>query len=126
MGASFAELLPVPDGILPQDRKQRGVEGNRPAFSGLCLALAHQIALPEFDLRPSKCPQLGTPNADIQRKRECQVNMGEEVKPVAFEGRVFADTVHVLVTVLIGALLYQLGYLFEKKEEQQAVIESES
>jgi hypothetical protein len=54
-GASFAELLPVPDGILPQDRKQRGVEGNRPAFSGLCLALAHdQIALREFDLRPGK------------------------------------------------------------------------
>jgi xanthine/uracil permease len=50
----------------------------------------------------------------------------QEVKPVAFEGRVFADTVHVLVTVLIGALLYQLGYLFEKKEERQAVIESES
>jgi xanthine/uracil permease len=53
-------------------------------------------------------------------------SLSQEVKPLAFEGRVFADTVHVLVTLLIGALLYQLGCLFEKKEEQQAVVESES
>lgn len=52
-------------------------------------------------------------------------SLSREVKPVAFEGRVFADTVNVLVTVLIGVLLYQLGCLFEKKEDQQAV-ESES
>jgi len=53
-------------------------------------------------------------------------SLSEEAKPVAFEGRVFADTVHVLVTVLLGALLYQLGCLFEEKEEQQAVVKSES
>lgn len=53
-------------------------------------------------------------------------SLSEEVKPVAFEGRVFADTVHVLITVLIGALLYQLGCLFEKKDEQQAAVEDES
>jgi hypothetical protein len=52
--------------------------------------------------------------------------LSQEVKPAAFESRVFADTVHVLVTVLIGALLYQFGCLFEKKDEQQAVVESES
>ena len=53
-------------------------------------------------------------------------SLSQEVKLLAFEGRVFADTVHVLVTMLIGALLYQLDCLFEKKEEQQAVVESES
>jgi ABC-type Na+ efflux pump permease subunit len=53
-------------------------------------------------------------------------SLSREVKPLAFESRVFAGTVHVLVTVLGGALLYQLGCLFEKKEEPQAVIESES
>jgi xanthine/uracil permease len=53
-------------------------------------------------------------------------SLSQEVKPLAFEGRVFADTVHVLVTLLIGALLYQLGCVFEKKEEQRAVVENES
>ena len=49
-GASIAELLPVPDGVLPQDQQQ----GNRPAFSGLCLASAHdQMALRDFDTRSS-------------------------------------------------------------------------
>ena len=53
-------------------------------------------------------------------------SLSREVKPVAFEGRVFAGALHVLITMLIGVLLYQLGCLFEKKEEQQAVVESES
>jgi hypothetical protein len=53
-------------------------------------------------------------------------SLSQEVKPVAFEGRVFGGTVHVLITLLIGALLYQLGCLFEKKDEQQAAVESES
>jgi hypothetical protein len=37
----------------------------------------------------------------------------------------FADVVHVLVTVLVGALLYQLGCLFEAKEVQAIAVESE-
>ena len=38
----------------------------------------------------------------------------------------FVEVVHVLVTLLIGTLLYQLGCLFETTETQAVPMESES
>ena len=38
----------------------------------------------------------------------------------------FREVVHVLVTLLIGMLLYQLGCLFETTETQAVPVESES
>jgi hypothetical protein len=39
---------------------------------------------------------------------------------------VFVEVVHVLVTLLIGILLYQLGWLFETNETQAIPVESDS
>ena len=48
-----------------------------------------------------------------------------EVSSLMLHGSPFADVVHVLVTVLIGALLYQLGCLFEADEAQAVPVRSE-
>ena len=46
-------------------------------------------------------------------------------RPIA-QGALFVEGVHVLVTLLIGMLLYQLGCLFETTETQAVAVESES
>jgi hypothetical protein len=42
------------------------------------------------------------------------------------EGHFFAETVHVAITLLIGALLYLLGCMFEVRDQQSVAVRSES
>lgn len=52
-------------------------------------------------------------------------SFSEEVSSAMAHRSFFADVVHALVTVLIGALLYQLGCLFEADEAQAVPVRSE-
>jgi uncharacterized protein YhhL (DUF1145 family) len=49
----------------------------------------------------------------------------EEVAGPIAQHALFVEVVHVLVTLLIGILLYQLGCLFETTETQAIPVESE-
>ena len=46
-------------------------------------------------------------------------------RPIA-EGALFIEGVHVVVTLLLGMLLYELGCFFETTETQAVPVESES
>jgi hypothetical protein len=42
------------------------------------------------------------------------------------EGHFFAETVHVAITLLLGALMYLLGCMFELRNEESVALRSES
>jgi hypothetical protein len=52
-------------------------------------------------------------------------SFSQEVREPMGNHSLLADVVHVLVTALIGALLYQLGCLFEAEEVQAVAVKSE-
>jgi uncharacterized protein YhhL (DUF1145 family) len=53
-------------------------------------------------------------------------SFSEEISGPIGQYSLFVEVVHVLVTLLIGILLYQLGCLFETTETQAVPVESES
>ena len=53
-------------------------------------------------------------------------SFSEEVSGPIAQHALFVEVVHVLVTLLIGMLLYQLGCLFETTEMQPVPAENES
>ena len=53
-------------------------------------------------------------------------SLSQEVSGPIAQHALFVEGVHVVVTLLIGMLLYQLGYLFETTETQAAPVENES
>ena len=53
-------------------------------------------------------------------------SFSQEVVGPILQHVLFVEVVHILVTLLIGMLLYQLGCLFETTETQAVPVESES
>jgi uncharacterized protein YhhL (DUF1145 family) len=53
-------------------------------------------------------------------------SFSQEVAGPIAQRALFVEVVHVLVTLLLGMLLYQLGCLFETTETQAVPVESES